>query len=122
MRISSFCIWQVCFSENLKTDGNPCKNGVTVKNLPEWEGNYVLDGQSDNGHPIYVANGDERYLYVIETFGVKKWHFSYLPDGLGAYAWGNFHKNCPSEQEDTEWWLFKVDEWRNFDTVLTEIE
>ena len=54
----------------------------------------ALPGHS---HPIYVANGDERFLYVIETFGIKKWHFSYLPDGKGAYAWGNFEKNCPSE-------------------------
>lgn len=106
-----------CFSKNTAASpdpGNPCSRGITgkekaftiatnavtvfeVKNLPEWEGDYLRDGESENGHPIYVANGDERFLYVIETFGVKKWHFSYMPDGKGAYAWANFQKNCPSE-------------------------
>ena len=84
MRFLTAAVLSGCISEKLKDPGEPCLKGVTVQNLPGWEGDYVLDGESDNGHPIYVANSDERFLYVIETFGVKKWHFSYLPDGKGA--------------------------------------
>jgi hypothetical protein len=100
MRVWKAAFLSGCFCENKFTHrdpGEPCLKGLNVQNMPGWEGNYVLDGKSDNGHPIYVANGDERFLYVIETFGIKKWHFSYLPDGKGAYAWGNFEKNCPSD-------------------------
>lgn len=100
MRFWKSTFLSVCLSENKFTHrdpGEPCLKGVTVQNMPGWEGNYFLDGKSDNGHPVYVANSDERFLYVIETFGIKKWHFSYLPGGKGAYAWGNFEKNCPFE-------------------------
>ncbi|CBY31025.1 unnamed protein product [Oikopleura dioica] len=81
MRFWKATFLSVCLSENKFTHrdpGEPCLKGVTVQNMPGWEGNYFLDGKSDNGHPVY--------------------------------------------QKETDWWLFEINEWKDYGTVLTELE